>query len=60
MHTRATLGTHEIGGLTSVQVLEIIRGCRGLNIVGGDVTEVNSVMNYIIIQCHKFLKFCPS
>lgn len=48
-HT-ATLGTHEIGGLTSVQVLEIIRGCRGLNIVGGDVTEVNSVMNY---------KFCP-
>lgn len=33
-------GTHEVGGLTPVQVLEIIRGCRGLNIVGGDVTEV--------------------
>ncbi len=34
-------GTVEIGGLTSIQALEIIRGCRGLNIVGGDLVEVS-------------------
>ncbi|KAK3589687.1 hypothetical protein CHS0354_015194 [Potamilus streckersoni] len=34
-------GTPEIGGLTTIQGLEIIRGCRGLNIVGGDVVEVS-------------------
>ncbi|KAK2192359.1 hypothetical protein NP493_32g01028 [Ridgeia piscesae] len=34
-------GTPEIGGLTTIQVLEIIRGCRGLNIVGGDLVEVS-------------------
>jgi guanidinobutyrase len=33
-------GTPEIGGLTTPQALEIIRGCRGLDIVGGDVVEV--------------------
>ena len=30
-------GTQEIGGLTTIQALEIIRGCRGLNIVGCDL-----------------------
>ncbi|XP_074657667.1 guanidinobutyrase-like isoform X2 [Tubulanus polymorphus] len=34
-------GTPEIGGLTTIQALEILRGCRGLNIVGGDVVEVS-------------------
>ncbi len=34
-------GTPEIGGLTSAQALEIIRGCRGLDIVGGDLVEVS-------------------
>ncbi len=33
-------GTPEIGGLTVMQGLEIIRGCRGLDIVGGDLVEV--------------------
>jgi guanidinobutyrase len=33
-------GTPEIGGLTIWQALEIIRGCRGLNLVGGDLVEV--------------------
>lgn len=33
-------GTPEIGGLTSREVLEIIRGLKGVNIVGGDVVEV--------------------
>jgi guanidinobutyrase len=33
-------GTPEIGGLTVPQGLEVIRGCRGLNVVGGDLMEV--------------------
>ncbi|MEP7111627.1 MAG: agmatinase [Ilumatobacteraceae bacterium] len=33
-------GTPEIGGLTIWQGMEIIRGCRGLNVVGCDVVEV--------------------
>lgn len=33
-------GTPEVGGLTVAQGLEIIRGMRGLNIVGADVVEV--------------------
>jgi guanidinobutyrase len=34
-------GTPEIGGLTTPQALEIIRGCRGLDIVGCDLVEVS-------------------
>ena len=34
-------GTPEVGGLTSIQGLEIVRGCRGLNLVGGDLVEVS-------------------
>ena len=34
-------GTPEIGGLTVPQGLEIIRGCRGLNVIGGDLVEVS-------------------
>ncbi|CAM5467563.1 agmatinase [Mycolicibacterium aubagnense] len=34
-------GTPEIGGLTTVQALEIIRGCAGLNIAGCDLVEVS-------------------
>ncbi|XP_060070652.1 agmatinase, mitochondrial-like isoform X1 [Ylistrum balloti] len=34
-------GTPEIAGLTPAQGLEIIRGCRGMNIVGGDLVEVS-------------------
>jgi len=33
-------GTPEIAGLSSAQALEIIRGCRGLDIRGGDLVEV--------------------
>lgn len=33
-------GTPEIGGLTSIQGIEILRGCHGMNIVGGDMVEV--------------------
>ena len=34
-------GTVEMGGLTSIQGLEIVRGCRGLNVVGGDLVEIS-------------------
>ncbi|KAK8781573.1 hypothetical protein V5799_017087 [Amblyomma americanum] len=34
-------GTPEIGGLTSAQALEVIRSCKGLNIVGADLVEVS-------------------
>ncbi|MBL8351661.1 MAG: agmatinase [Burkholderiaceae bacterium] len=33
-------GTPEVGGLSVPQGLEIVRGCRGLNVVGGDLVEV--------------------
>lgn len=34
-------GTPEIGGLTTIQALEIIRGCKGLNLIGCDLVEVS-------------------
>ena len=40
-------GTPEIGGLTTIQALELLRGCQGLNVVGGDVVEVL----YLIMSC---------
>lgn len=33
-------GTPEIGGLSTRETLELIRGFKGINIVGGDVVEV--------------------
>ena len=33
-------GTPEIAGLTAPQGIEVIRGCRGLDIVGADLVEV--------------------
>ncbi|WP_394787084.1 agmatinase [Rhodoferax sp.] len=34
-------GTPEVGGLTAIQALEIVRGCRGMNIIGCDLVEVS-------------------
>lgn len=34
-------GTVEMGGLTNIQALEIVRGCAGLNLVGADLVEVS-------------------
>ncbi len=34
-------GTPEIGGLTTIQAIEIVRGCQGLNLVGCDLVEVS-------------------
>jgi guanidinopropionase len=34
-------GTPEIGGITTYDAQRMIRGLRGLNLVGGDVVEVS-------------------
>lgn len=34
-------GTPEIGGLTSMQALQLIRSLKGINLVGGDLVEVS-------------------
>ena len=39
-------GTLEPGGLTSAQAFEIVRGCRGLNIIGGDLVEVSPAYDH--------------
>ncbi len=33
-------GTPEIGGPSTREVLELVRGLKGINLVGGDVVEV--------------------
>jgi agmatinase len=33
-------GTPEIGGLSTREAIELLRGCAGLEVVGGDVVEV--------------------
>ncbi len=33
-------GTPEVGGFTSREILNLVRGLKGLKIVGGDVVEV--------------------
>jgi hypothetical protein len=38
---RTHFGTPKIGGLTIWQALEIIRGCRGLNIVACGLVEIS-------------------
>lgn len=45
-------GTPEIAGLTTIQMLEIIRGLKGLNIVGGDLVEVSWKKCYFTSENH--------
>jgi agmatinase len=39
-------GTPEAGGLTSRELLEILRGLDGLNVIGGDVVEVSPAYDH--------------
>ena len=39
-------GTPEVGGLTSYQLLQLMRGLRGLNLVGFDLVEVNPLYDH--------------
>ena len=34
-------GTPEIGGLTTLEAQQLVRGLRGLNLIGGDVVEIS-------------------
>jgi guanidinopropionase len=34
-------GTPEVGGITTIEAQKLLRGLRGLDIVGGDVVEVS-------------------
>src|SRR5215472_16693761 len=38
-------GTPEVGGLTSHEALRLVRGLRGLALVGGDIVEVSPVFD---------------
>jgi guanidinobutyrase len=42
-------GTPEIGGLTSAQGQEILRGCRGLDIVGGALVGANLLFEMLCV-----------
>ena len=33
-------GTPEVGGITTVEAQKLLRGLRGLNLIGGDMVEV--------------------
>lgn len=39
-------GTPEVGGFTSFQALEMVRGLNGLNLVGFDLVEVNPLFDH--------------
>jgi agmatinase len=39
-------GTPEAGGITSRELLEILRGMRGMNLIGGDVVEVSPAYDH--------------
>jgi arginase family enzyme len=39
-------GTPEVGGFTSYQLLELVRGLRRLNLVGFDLVEVNPAYDH--------------
>jgi agmatinase len=39
-------GTPEVGGFTSAQMLEMVRGLRGLDLVGFDLVEVNPAYDH--------------
>ncbi|ESO99170.1 hypothetical protein LOTGIDRAFT_142007 [Lottia gigantea] len=45
-------GVLEHGGLTAVQGLEIVRGCKGMNLVGADVTEIYPQYDQCGRTCH--------
>jgi guanidinobutyrase len=60
-------GTPEIGGLTTIQAIEIIRGCQGLDLIGCDLVEVSppydTTGNTSLLAptcCTKCSAYCPA
>jgi len=52
-------GTPEIGGLTTREAISLLRGLRGLNIIGGDVVEIAPVYDptYMTVHAGKQMLF---
>lgn len=42
-------GTPEVGGLSTIEALTVLRGFRGLNLIGGDVVEVAPAYDHAAI-----------
>lgn len=63
-------GTPEVGGLTTREAMQLIRGMKGLNIIGGDVVEVapqydptsNTAQNgaQMLFEILSVIQFSPS
>ena len=51
-------GTPECGGYSSSQILSIIRGLKGLNVIGGDVVEVSPSYDHADITSHLAANIC--
>ena len=51
-------GTPECGGYSSSQILSIIRGLKGLNVIGGDVVEVCPPYDHADITSHLAANIC--
>lgn len=44
-----------MAGLTTIQGFEIVRGCKGLNIVGADLVEVMMSSDVTLCPTHFFV-----
>ena len=44
-------GTPEVGGATTFEAQQVLRGLKGLNVVGGDVVEVSPPYDHAGITC---------
>jgi len=51
-------GTPECGGYSSAQILSIIRGLKGINMIGGDVVEVAPSYDNANITSHLAANIC--
>ena len=49
-------GTPEIGGLTTAQALEVVRGCKGLNLV----STISSIVTEVFIHVKNIRIYNPS
>jgi agmatinase len=45
-------GTPEVGGLTTREAISLLRGLRGLNIIGGDVVEIAPAYDPTYMTAH--------
>ncbi len=46
-----------MGGITPIQAMEIVRGCRGLNLIGADIVEVAVIDLFCLSFCLEKLSY---